>query len=103
PDAPARRPIAACSELGEPLPIAPNGPVPSNYEQPLPADLDQPLAAFDPDALISARPEERFETFPLPGAAEVAGQPQASITALLERLERGATRRAAARGRLAAN
>ncbi len=102
PDAPACRPIAARSELGAPLP----------------ADLDQPLAAFDPDALpavprVPVRPvaplaeasarstkaarEDWFETFPLPGASEVVAQPAASIATLLERLERGASRRAMAR------
>ncbi|OJV32946.1 MAG: hypothetical protein BGO24_07585 [Sphingomonas sp. 67-36] len=97
PDAPARRPIAARSELGEPL-LA--DPTPGDEERALPADLDLPLADFDPDAFASAPPEargERFETFPLPGAAEVKGQPADSIAALLERLERGAATRA--RGR----
>ncbi|WP_298671971.1 hypothetical protein [uncultured Sphingomonas sp.] len=104
PDAPARAPIAARSELGDPLPIIGEGAVPDGPEQSLPDDLDLPLAAFDPDALAgvpiatgAAERGERFETFPLPGAREVADQPAASISALLDRLERGATRRAATR------
>ncbi|WEK43675.1 MAG: hypothetical protein P0Y64_02245 [Candidatus Sphingomonas colombiensis] len=109
PDAPARRPIAARSELGEPLPIAGDGPVPDDRERSLPDDLDLPLAAFDPDAMssmpvapspITAEERgERFETFPLPGAREMVDQPGASIGTLLDRLERGATRRAATRAR----
>lgn len=94
PDAPARAPIAARSELGDPLPIIGEGAVPDGPEQSLPDDLDLPLAAFGP-----VERGERFETFPLPGAREVADQPAASISALLDRLERGATRRAATRDR----
>lgn len=93
PDAPARRPIAAHSELGAPLPA-----LGEDDERPLPADLDLPLAAFDPDSLVNAQ-GERFETFPLPSAAEVAGGQTESIATLLERLERGASRRAEARTR----
>jgi len=81
PDAPACRPIAARSELGEPLAEAAG---PTDVEHALPTDLDLPLAAFAPEALASR--------------AEVAERPAESIAALLDRLERGAAARARSRG-----
>lgn len=76
PDAPARRPLFANSELGTPFldvrarpvhvsadtaPVAP-APAPPPVEQPLPIDLDQPLAAFDPAAV----PDAPLDWFPPP-------------------------------------
>jgi len=105
PDAPPRPPVLAHRDLGAPLLAMP-------VELPLPADLDQPLAAFDPGAIPDvprepvpmvaplvhiARPQlidpgDRFETFdPAPLAAAI--EPTATIHALLDRLERGVTRR----------
>jgi hypothetical protein len=105
PDAPPRAPVMAHRDLGAPLLDVP-------IELPLPADLDQPLAAFDPGAIPDvprapvpsvaplvriARPQlidpgDRFETFdPAPLAAAI--EPTATIHALLDRLERGVTRR----------
>lgn len=83
-------------------------------ERALPADLDVPLAAFDPDAFAAAghRPAPRFAegeriaTFDLrppvtvaapaePVAPRTPRDTEATITALLERLERGVSQRAA--------
>lgn len=90
--------------------------------QPLPADLDQPLSAFDPGAIpdvprappppltpLNRAPQppalaegERFETFeltpprpaPRPAAESLAApETDASVHALLDRLERGIARR----------
>lgn len=93
------------------------------FERALPADLDLPLSAYDPHALrsdtIAAEPSpasrppvfdagDRFETFeltPMVRAAPDAAAPEpaappradfdpsASINALLDRLEKGVTRR----------
>lgn len=93
--------------------------------QPMPADFDQPLAAFDPGAIPDVplappppvaplrrdpRPpvysaDERFETFELtppvravsaPASAPLsAPETEASVHALLDRLERGIARREA--------
>ncbi len=102
PDAPARRPIAARSELGEPLLLTDGT---GGREESIPVDLDQPLAAFDPGAVpavprapvrvvpsLAAGHRERFETFPIP-----ADEGEAPLGALLDRLERAAAQRAAAR------
>lgn len=134
PDAPARRPLFANSDLGTPF-LDVHAPeeeyleddllagVDEDWEPlPLPEDLDQPLAAFDPGAirdeplqpaqsvtpLAKPRPQlfedgERFETFNLipparitpvapPRPRDRSGErpdTQATISALLERLERG--------------
>ncbi len=74
PDAPARRPLFANTDLGTPFlevrarpvhidaaVIAPN-PAAAPVEQPLPTDLDQPLAAYDPAAV----PEAPRAWFPAP-------------------------------------
>ncbi|OJU15445.1 MULTISPECIES: hypothetical protein [unclassified Sphingomonas] len=103
PDAPARRPIAAHSELGAPVLLIDART--AEHGQPIPADLDQPLAAFDPGAVpavprapvravrsLAPVRRARIEAFPVP-----AGEGEASIGALLDRLERAAARRAAAR------
>lgn len=91
PDAPARRPIRASEDLGDPLPMT--VPEPSRRTAilnrvpvegfDLPLDLETPLAALDPEAIpetprepvrpvaaLSTRPQmidpgERFETFEL--------------------------------------
>lgn len=83
----------------------------------VPDDLDMPLAAFDPDAFATATgqpaplprfaPGERIETFELtpilrgpapvfvaPSSRPAARDTEATITALLERLERGVSTRA---------
>jgi hypothetical protein len=96
----------------EPQPRGPRIARATPPEQPLPADLDQPIAAFDPNAL-PLRPRERPPLVqPLARAAEPeaesalespAPEPaapdsptDASIPALLDRLEQGLSRRAAA-------
>jgi hypothetical protein len=123
PDAPPRRPLMA-EELGTPflevtapkLKLAP-------VEQPLPVDLSTPLAAVDPDAIpelpvqpvravpsLYRKPEpiqapgERFEAFELPRIPLTAmtqdiepmlgPRTEATVHALLERLERGVAQRA---------
>lgn len=83
----------------------------------VPDDLDTPLAAFDPEAFAAATgepvplprfaPGERIETFeltpiarsvsdeaPLPVRQQSSRDTEATIAALLERLERGVTERA---------
>ena len=88
PDAPARRPIRAAKDLGQPLPMNAQTAVPDNrpIARPLtidlPNDLETPLAALDPESILAtprepvrpvaslARPQiidpgERFETFDL--------------------------------------
>lgn len=109
PDAPPRAPLLATRELGTPFlevraQAAKPTPVP---ERPLPADLDQPLAAYDPEAFAGARrfgPGERIATFDLPVPPPSAPPPpreapprdtEATISALLARLERGVVDRQA--------
>lgn len=105
PDAPPRAPLLATRELGTPfLEVRAKGAEaapPSPVERPLPADLDVPLAAYDPAAFSGAQrfgPGERIATFDLPVPAPSAPAParaapprdtEATISALLERLERG--------------
>lgn len=123
PDAPPRRPIMANEDLGPPLPIfatLDKRPVPEP-ERPLPADLDLPLAAFDPHS-VPAAPREPVRAVPPlavppspPSPPRVAVEPDEPVATagppapvrpvapaaaeplavLLERLERGAGRRAA--------
>lgn len=74
PDAPARRPLFANTDLGTPFlevrarpvhvdaTVVESMPTPAPVEQPLPTDLDQPLAAFDPAAV----PEAPLDWFPAP-------------------------------------
>ena len=93
PDAPARRPLFANTDLGtpflevrarpvhvpvhvdaaaveaEPLPVMVE---PVLIEQPLPTDLDQPLAAYDPAAV----PDEPLDWFPPPADLAVAERRQ---------------------------
>ncbi|WP_326523175.1 hypothetical protein [Sphingomonas sp.] len=118
PDAPPRAPLNAGAELGTPF-LAVKAARPP-VERDLPRDLDAPLAAFDPDAIPEvpadpARPlaqlaprtgvaihakGERFEAFELPRPAPIAGatpiaapRTDATIHALLDRLERGVAQR----------
>lgn len=91
PDAPARRPIRAAEDLGQPLPMTAPAPALRQRmiakpvvarERGLPVDLETPLAALDPAAIPTtprepvrpvaalSRPQiidpgERFETFEL--------------------------------------
>lgn len=118
PDAPARAPLIATRELGAPfLEVRADRPP---AERALPKNLDAPLAAFDPDAipdvpaapaepLASLQPRrivreldpgERIEAFELPRPAPVADaapiatpRTDATIHALLDRLERGVAER----------
>lgn len=115
PDAPSRPPLFAMRDLGTPFlevrasercPVsaapAPIEPAPLPVERALPRDLSQPLAAFDPGAirdvplappakLPSLRPRPRDERITRP-------ETEASIHALLDRLERGMIRRGLAAG-----
>ncbi|WP_010187562.1 hypothetical protein [Sphingomonas sp. PAMC 26605] len=91
PDAPARRPLFANTDLGTPFLEVRARPVHLDaaeiaplVERPLPVDLDEPLSAYDPNFLrdtatpepVASKPlplprrqtfdpSERFETFPL--------------------------------------
>ncbi|MDV3455618.1 hypothetical protein RZN05_01375 [Sphingomonas sp. HF-S4] len=109
------------------VPLAPQVDEPVEpIEQPLPRDLDQPLAAFDPAAMpevpldapvvlppLSVKPavfepSERFEVYELPTPPRAEPVPrneaitrpetEASVHALLERLERGVIRKGIATG-----
>lgn len=113
PDAPARAPLNATQELGAWFQEPP-------VERPLPKDLGEPLAAFDPAAIpdVPAAPQptlaslqpraiqpdrqagERIDAFELPrpavtaDAAPIAApRTDATIHALLDRLERGVAAR----------
>jgi len=121
PDAPARAPLIATRDLGAPfLDVRARGATPPP-ERALPQDLSAPLSAFDPCAIpdtpavpppalapLQPRrikpdldPGERFDAFEL--ARPIATQPHngpiaaprtdATIHALLDRLERGVTGR----------
>lgn len=101
PDAPARRPLFANTDLGTPFLEVRARPVHLDaddiaplVERPLPVDLDEPLSAYDPSLLRETAtpepapseplplprrqtydPSERFETFPLgPVDAPVAAR-----------------------------
>lgn len=87
PDAPARRPIRAHEDLGDPLPIAGSArapaaagaaivAAPSGPELAVPRDLDTPLAAVDPGAIPDVprdpvRPVPPLAPAPVEAAAEV--------------------------------
>jgi hypothetical protein len=113
PDAPARRPLSAARDLGEPIEEeADEEPI---VQRAIPDDLDQPLSAYDPAAIrpVPAEPvrpveplvkierpqtfdaSERMETFPLvpPAPEPHRARPEATIHALLDRLEQGVARR----------
>lgn len=123
PDAPPRAPLFAHRELGVPFldvrAAAEPEPAPAPLiaqdvaPRDLPADLDMPLASFDPAAFAAAKeafprfgPDERIETFALtplvregdgtrpPASNAEPRDTEATIAALLERLERGVSRRA---------
>ena len=98
PDAPARRPLFANTDLGTPfldvrarpvhVPVHVDAaqmevavPAAPPAEQPLPVDLDQPLAAFDPGAV----PDEPLDWFPPP--AELKSAPRQQIFEPTERFE----------------
>ena len=94
PDAPARRPLFANTDLGTPFldvrarpvhvdaaQVKVAAPAAPPVEQPLPVDLDQPLAAFDPGAL----PDEPLDWFP--PAAELKLAPRQQIFEPTERFE----------------
>lgn len=114
PDAPARAPLLATRDLGIPFLE-----VRALVERDLPRDLDAPLSAFDPGAIPDepaapmptvaplvrlapppCEPGERFEVFelptPTPSPIDVrpiaAPRTDATIHALLDRLERGVSR-----------
>ncbi|WP_294252536.1 hypothetical protein [uncultured Sphingomonas sp.] len=110
PDARPRPPLRASHDLDMPAWALPKVPVEQETaaaERDLPADLDQPLAAFDPKA-IPAVPlpppvpprRERAASAALrtpasrdPGDRLVRPETDATVHALLERLERGVVRR----------
>ena len=112
PDAPARAPLRAARDLGTPF-LAVRAPA----ERTLPRDLDAPLAAFDPDAIPSApaapvplvaalaraapplEEGERLDAFELQ-APIAAPRTEATVHALLDRLEAGIGRPRAAATRL---
>jgi hypothetical protein len=120
---PALRPVSRMdTEMAEPriakasAPVAePSSPLPP-LERALPRDLDLPLSFYDPGAVPAApmppvrpvaplvkrpappeEPAERIETFELTPMTRPALVPASdeSISSLLDRLERGAQRRAA--------
>lgn len=124
PDAPPRAPLIATRDLGAPfLDISAPNPTPP-AERALPRDLDAPLSAYDPVAVPDSPvepvpvvtplqprrivpdldPGERFDAFELPrpiptqpqGGPIVAPRTDATIHALLDRLERGVSVRPAA-------
>lgn len=111
PDAPARRPIRAMEDLGDPLPMRTRAivkPTDDGAERTLPADLDTPLAAMDPGAILAApqepvrpvpplaRPtpveEDTFALVPIRRTAKIVEREPmpATVAGLIERLERGA-------------
>ncbi|MGN7998863.1 hypothetical protein [Sphingomonas sp. 22176] len=116
PDARPRPPLRATQELDSPAWAAPEiaaeqgvegGIVAETDERDLPADLDQPLAAFDPLAIpavplpppVPPRRERAanaaLRAMPSRDAADRLVRPEtdATVHALLERLERGVVRR----------
>ena len=123
PDARPRPPLRASHDLDMPawaLPKVPLEQEPAAAERDLPVDLDQPLAAFDPTAIpavplpppVPPRREraasagQRTPASRDPGERLVRPETDASVHALLERLERGVVRRNQAsqvRGRVRAD
>ena len=109
----ARAPIIATRDLGTPF-LEVTATAPRAVERQVPKDLDLPLAAFDPAALppvpatpvpvvaplvkapgrapVELDPGERIDTFLLPTPI-AAPETEATIHALLERLERGIAER----------
>lgn len=120
PDAPARAPLLATRDLGTPF-LDVRAPQAKPVERDLPHDLDAPLSDFDPHAIpeVPAEPVravaplqavpnpavpedgERFEAFelrppvqpPLSQPPIAAPRTDATIHALLDRLERGVSTR----------
>jgi hypothetical protein len=115
PEEPKRAPVLATRDLGTPF-LEVKAPPREPVERELPKDLSAPLAAFDPDALPEVpaepipvvaslapssairEPGERFEVFaltpPVPAEPPIATRrTDATIQALLARLERGVARR----------
>ncbi len=110
PDAHPRPPLRASHDLEMPAWALPKVPVEQEaaaVECDLPVDLDQPLAAFDPQAIPAvplpppvpprreraASPAQRTPASRDPGDRLVRPETDASVHALLERLERGVVRR----------
>ncbi len=119
PDSPVRAPLMATRDLGTPFLEVKAKPAPLIVRD-LPADLDAPLSAYDPAAIpaapaepirpvaslvrkpVACAPGERIETFELarPTPTVAARQPgaivrprtDATIHALLDRLEAGVRR-----------
>jgi hypothetical protein len=87
PDAPMRRPISAARDLGEPAPpVTPKGAAPAWLAEPDPEP--EPVA-------IVPEPEPEPEPVPEPEPApEPEADSAASLSELMERLERGIARRA---------
>ncbi|NJB96776.1 hypothetical protein CA233_02650 [Sphingomonas sp. ABOLD] len=123
PDARPRPPLRASYDLDMPAWAQPKAPVEqegATAERDLPVDLDQPLAAFDPTAIpavplpppVPPRREraasagQRTPAGRDPSDRLVRPETDASVHALLERLERGVVRRNQAsqvRGRVRAD
>jgi hypothetical protein len=110
PDARPRPPLRASHDLDMPAWALPKVPVEqeaATAERDLPADLDQPLAAFDPAAIPAvplpppvpprreraASAAQRTPASRDPGDRLVRPETDATVHALLERLERGVVRR----------
>jgi hypothetical protein len=113
PDAPARRPILAGRELGEPVDSIPDellleapeperAPEPASLRQPLPPFLvpqETPAeaeAAFEPEQEPDLEPEPEPESEPEEDAeaeAEADAQPAADLSSLMERFESGLVRK----------
>ena len=79
PDAPARRPLHASEDLGQPLPMGsvppPPGPVFPIIEKTLPVNLETPLAAIDPGSIpdVPREPVRAVASLaPAPAVREVA-------------------------------
>ncbi|MEH3041478.1 MAG: hypothetical protein PGN21_15620 [Sphingomonas paucimobilis] len=112
PDAPPRPPVRAARDLGQPFldPVAP-----TEAEVALPRDLNTPMAMFDPEALpvVPAAPPPALRPLFRPAAEPEADpvvdaepapqppeepaaeplQPAPSLSALIDRLDRGLQRR----------
>lgn len=114
PDAPARRPIRASEDLGDPLPMRSRAIITAAAPEPVvertvPVDLDTPLAALDPGAILvaprepvrpvaplaRAAPADAFELVPIRRAARAKPARDAlpaTVSGLLDRLEKEAAR-----------